>query len=214
MSTNSTTSNKPTILIVPGAWQLTTAFEPFREVLHKSGYQTEIVKLPSVGGTELPLTGLPEDIAAIRAKLEPLVDAGKDVLLLTHSAGGVSGSAAVKGFDLKTRKSVGLPGGVTRVVYMGAFMIPKGSSLMEMLGGKPLPWMIIEVCFSHRSFSFLCLLEPMSPLILMRIGRSSYWRSRVDAPGGLRRSVTGGDREMVERDVAYIGCAICRRKPI
>lgn len=162
MSINSTTSNKPAILIVPGAWQLTTAFELIREVLQKSGYQTEVVKLPSVGGTELPLTGLPEDVAAIRAKLEPLVDAGKDVLLLTHSAGGVSGSAAVRGFDLKTRKSAGLPGGVTRVVYMGAFMVPKGSSLMEMLGGKPLPWMIIEVCYPRSSST---LLTPMRPLI-------------------------------------------------
>lgn len=138
-------TSKPTILIVPGAWQLTTAFVPFRELLHKSNYETDVVKLPSVGGTELPLTGLPEDIAAIRAVLEPLVAAGKDVILLTHSAGGVSGSAAVKGLDAKTRKSADLPGGVTRVVYMGAFMIPKGSSLMEMLGGQPLPWMVVEV---------------------------------------------------------------------
>lgn len=153
-------STKPTILIVPGAWQLTTAFEPFREVLHKSGYQTEIVKLPSVGGTELPLTGLPEDITAIRAKLQPLVDAGKDVLLLTHSAGGVSGSAAMKGFDVESRKNAGLPGGVTRVVYMGAFMIPKGSSLMEMLGGKPLPWMVIEVCYPRSIPLFLKPDEP------------------------------------------------------
>ncbi|KAJ4396506.1 hypothetical protein N0V93_000725 [Gnomoniopsis smithogilvyi] len=144
MSTQPTAPEKPTVLIVPGAWQLTTAFVPFIELLNKSGYETEIVKLPSTGGTELPLTGLPEDIAAIRAVLEPLVEAGKNVLLLTHSAGGVSGSGAMKDLDTKTRKSAGLAGGVTRVVYMGAFMIPKGSSLMEMLGGKPLPWMVIE----------------------------------------------------------------------
>lgn len=138
-------TSKPTILLVPGAWQLTTVFGPLRELLHKSGYETGVVKLPSTGGTVLPLTGLPEDIAAIRAALEPLVAAGKDVVLLAHSAGGVSGSAAVKGFDVRTRRQAGLPGGVTRVVYMTAFMLPKGSSLMEMLGGQPLPWMVVEV---------------------------------------------------------------------
>lgn len=211
MSTNPTTSNKPTILIVPGAWQLTTAFEPFREVLHKSGYQTEVVKLPSVGGTELPLTGLPEDIAAIRAILVPLVDAGKDVLLLTHSAGGVSGSAAVKGLDVKSRKNAGLPGGVTRVVYMGAFMIPKGSSLMEMLGGKPLPWMIVDVGSPGSCLSFTG--APWAPLT-HEIGRPSYWGSQDDVTGGLGRFVTGGGREMVERDVAHISCTVCRRGSI
>lgn len=145
MSTQSAISGRPTILIVPGAWQLTTVFVPFIELLNKSGYETEIVKLPSIGGSELPLTGLPEDIAAVRAVLEPLVAAGKEVLLLTHSAGGVSGSAAMKGLDKKTLTSADQAGGVTRVVYMGAFMIPKGSSLMEMLGGQPLPWMVVEV---------------------------------------------------------------------
>lgn len=28
---------------------------------------------------------------------------------------------------------------------MTAFMVPKGSSLLQMLGGKPAPWMIVEV---------------------------------------------------------------------
>lgn len=141
-------ASKPTILIVPGAWEFTTIFAPFCELLHKSGYETEVVDLPSTGGTELPLPGLPEDIAAIRAVLEPLVAAGKDVLLLAHSSGGLSGSAAAKGLDVKTRKEANLPGGVTRVVYMTAFMIPKGGSLMEMLGGNPLPWMVVEVCMA------------------------------------------------------------------
>lgn len=139
-------ASKPTILIVPGAWQLVASYKPFAELLTKAGYENQVVKLPSTGGTELPLTGLPEDIAAIRAALEPLVEAGKDVVLLTHSAGGVSGSAALKGLDAKTRKAAGQPGGVVRIIYMSAFMVPKGSSLMDLLGGQPLPWMVLEVC--------------------------------------------------------------------
>lgn len=136
---------KPTIVIVPGAWQLTSAFAPFADLLRSSGYETEVVAMPSVGGTQLPLTGLPEDIAAVRAVVQPLVDAGRELVLLTHSAGGVSGGGAVKGLDLKTRKEAGLPGGVARIIYMAAFMVPKGSSLLQMLGGKPAPWMVLEV---------------------------------------------------------------------
>lgn len=141
-------ASKPTIVMVPGAWQLAVTYECFGALLKKSGYAAKVVSLPSTGGTELPLTGLPEDIAAIRAVVTPLVDAGEDVVLLTHSAGGVSGSAAIKGLDVKTRTAAGLSGGVSRIIYMAAFMIPKGSSLMAMLGGQPLPWMVMEVCIT------------------------------------------------------------------
>lgn len=136
---------KPTIVIVPGAWQLISVFAPFADLLRSKGFAVEVVDMPSVGGTQLPLTGLPEDIAAVREVVQPLVEAGREIVLLTHSAGGVSGGGAVKGLDAKTRREAGLPGGVTRVIYMAAFMVPKGSSLLEMLGGKPAPWMVVEV---------------------------------------------------------------------
>lgn len=136
---------KPTIVIVPGAWQLISVFVPFADLLKTKGFDTEIVDMPSVGGTQLPLTGLAEDIAAVRAVVQPLVEAGREVVLLTHSAGGVSGGGAVKGLDVGTRREAGLPGGVVRVIYMAAFMVPKGSSLLQMLGGKPAPWMVVEV---------------------------------------------------------------------
>lgn len=135
----------PTIVIVPGAWQLTSCFVPFADLLRSKGFETQIVTMPSVGGTELPLTGLPEDIAAVRRVIEPLAEAGREIVLLTHSAGGVSGGGAVKGLDVKARRAAGLPGGVARVIYMAAFMVPQGSSLLEMLGGKPAPWMVVEV---------------------------------------------------------------------
>lgn len=109
-------ASKPTILLVPGAWQLTTAFEPFADMLKKTGYSVECVSLPTTGGDG---KGLPDDIAAIRAVLEPRVGAGKAVVLLTHSAGGVSGSVAVKGLDAKTRSAAGLFGGMTRVHLHG-----------------------------------------------------------------------------------------------
>lgn len=164
-------SPKPTIVIVPGAWQFTSVFVPFADLLRGQGFTTEIVDMPSVGGTELPLTGLDEDIKAVRDVVQPLVEAGKEVVLLTHSAGGVSGSGAVKGLDVKARKEAGLAGGVVRVIFMAAFMVPKGSSLLEMLGGKPAPWMIVEVSSRLarvRSGSFGVLWKRPRILLLSR----------------------------------------------
>lgn len=33
------------------------------------------------------------------------------------------------------------------MVYITAFMIPKGTTVFEGLGGKPSPWMQVDVCF-------------------------------------------------------------------
>jgi hypothetical protein len=60
-------ADKPTIVIVPGAWQKPAAFEPFLETLRETGYEAIHVPQPTVGGTELPLAGLADDIAAVQA---------------------------------------------------------------------------------------------------------------------------------------------------
>ncbi|KAH7370556.1 Alpha/beta hydrolase fold-1 [Rhexocercosporidium sp. MPI-PUGE-AT-0058] len=137
-------SSKPTIVIAPGAWQLPVGFSGFVSLLRGAGYATELVGYPSVGGTGSPLPGLAEDVAATRAALKKVLDEGKQALLLCHSYGGVVGSCAVEGYSSIKREKEGKKGGVKLVVYMSAFMIPKGKSLLDMLGGQPLPWMDVQ----------------------------------------------------------------------
>ncbi|PBP23973.1 hypothetical protein BUE80_DR005105 [Diplocarpon rosae] len=139
-------SPKPTVVIAPGAWQRPSGFSSFAAQLRHAGHATEVVAYPSVGGTATPLPGLAEDVAATRAVLTKLLDNGgeAEVLLLCHSYGGVVGSCAVEGFSVVERERAGRKGGVRLVVYMAAFMIPKGSSLLQMLGGQPLPWMDVQ----------------------------------------------------------------------
>lgn len=147
--------SKPAVVIVPGAWQLPVVWDEFRSILDRAGYNAYHVALPSIGGTELPLTGLPEDVAAVRKTLDSLVDEGREVVMLCHSSGGVVGSNAIEGYDVAAREKAGKKGGVVRIVYLSAFMLPKGKSLIEMLGGEPLPWMVIEA-----SLLLLCLKIP------------------------------------------------------
>lgn len=137
--------SKPSIIIVPGAWQTPPAFKGIVNVLETAGYPTVHVPLPTVGGEALPLAGLDDDVEAVRKVLAPLVDEGKDVVLIGHSSGGVSMSAVVEGFDTASRAAAGKKGGVVKCIFLAAFVIPKGSSLLEMLGGQPLPWMVINV---------------------------------------------------------------------
>lgn len=82
--------SKPSIIIIPGAWQKPVAFEGIVNLFEKTGYPTVHVPLPTVGGTETPLAGLDEDVEAVRKVLEPLVNEGKEVVMIGHSAGGIS----------------------------------------------------------------------------------------------------------------------------
>lgn len=220
---------KPTIVIVPGAWQLTSCFIPFADLLRSKGFETEIVTMPSVGGTELPLTGLPEDIAAVRAVIQPLVEAGREIVLLTHSAGGVSGGGAVKGLDVKSRKEAGLAGGVIRIIYMAAFMVPKGSSLLQMLGGKPAPWMVVEVSvasgMSARDRAFRdkaqenATLKPNiisheTGMLTKYTGRSCYGRPECGSQARLQRPPAGGAAEVVQGDDPHVRGPLCRHQRV
>lgn len=138
--------SKPSIVIIPGAWQKPAAFAGIVDLLNETGYPTVHVPLPTVGGTETPLAGLDDDVAAVRAVLAPLVEQhARDVVLIGHSSGGISMSAVAEGLDAASRTAAGKTGGVVRCVYLAAFVLPKGQSLLGMLGGQPLPWMVLEV---------------------------------------------------------------------
>lgn len=137
--------SNPTIIIIPGAWQTPAAFEKIVDLLGQTGYPTIHVPLPSVGDVDTPLASLTDDIDAVRKVLLSLVDEGKEVVLIGHSAGGISMSGAVEGLDVASRKAEGKQGGVTRCIFFAAFVLPKGQSLLGALGGQPLPWMMVEV---------------------------------------------------------------------
>lgn len=143
--------SKPSIIIIPGAWQKPTAFEGIVSLLEKTGYPTVHVPLPTVGGTETPLAGLDDDIETVRKVLLPLVEEGKEVVLIGHSSGGISMSAVVEGLDATSRTAAGKKGGVIKCIYLAAFVLPKGQSLLGMLGGQPLPWMVVQVSAHLRS---------------------------------------------------------------
>ncbi|KAK7995992.1 hypothetical protein PG991_015459 [Apiospora marii] len=131
----------PTVVIVPGAWQIDPSWTGFMQKLTGAGYDTKKVTLPSVG---ISLTGLDEDVAATAAVVDPLLDAGKDVVLLSHSLGGLIAGNAVRGRDYASRQAAGKKGGVIQTIYLAAFMCPEGASLKDLMGGSFFPWMIAE----------------------------------------------------------------------
>lgn len=134
----------PSVVIVPGAWQVDPSWDGFMQKLESSGYDTSKVTLPSVG---ISLTGLEEDVAAATGVIDPLLDAGKDVVLLSHSLGGLIAGNAVQGRDVASREKAGKKGGIVQLIYLAAFMTPAGASLKDLMGGSYFPWMEVAVGF-------------------------------------------------------------------
>ncbi|EAA28807.1 alpha/beta-hydrolase [Neurospora crassa] len=122
--------SKPVIVIVPGAWQKPVVWNDLVQQLHTAGFEAIHVELRTVGSTATPLHRLADDVAAVQYVLGELARQGKTALLLGHSSGGLVGSNAIKGQD-----------NVIGMIYLATFAIPHGKALLDMLGGKPLPWM-------------------------------------------------------------------------
>ncbi len=132
-------ASKPTILFVPGAWHKAACYTPVIAALENQGYPTSTANLASVG----PVPGLPNwdaDIAAITCALEPLAEGGKSIVVATHSYGSLPANEALVPFLRSTRAAQGKKGGVVHVVYISAFVLSAGTSLMDALGGQNLPW--------------------------------------------------------------------------
>ncbi|GAB7352686.1 hypothetical protein MBLNU459_g3047t1 [Dothideomycetes sp. NU459] len=130
--------SKPVIVIATGAWHRPFHYTNLTEALEAEGYEVEIPHLASVDGVT---DSMAEDAAVLRAPIEAAIRRNKDVVVVMHSYGGVCGSAAVKGLA----KSGGGGGGgaaagVVHMVYMCAFAIEEGVSLLDMCGGTPMDW--------------------------------------------------------------------------
>ena len=62
--------------------------------------------------------------------------------MIAHSYGGIPAAGAVYGLSKTTRRQDGKKGGVIGLIYVSAFVVPKGRSLVEFLGGKHAPYLI------------------------------------------------------------------------
>ena len=152
---NVSNTMKPTIVIVPGAWQNIECYESLRDTFASLGYDSICRSPPSTTLTHGD-TDLAADVTFMRnSVLQPLLAEGKDVVLLMHSFGGVYGGASVRGLSRTERAAQGLKGGVVALVYMAAACVPSGMTTLERMGvGEDLlPWVSLDVCSSYPSLA-------------------------------------------------------------
>jgi len=111
-----TAQNRPRIILVHGAWVGAWEFGPLEQLLRERGWEVDALDLPSTGSTE----SMFQDAAAISAAIDR---AGGPVVLVGHSYGGVPVTQA------------GDHPAVERIVYVAAFALDAGESVIASMGG-------------------------------------------------------------------------------
>lgn len=133
-------SDKPVILISTGAWHPPECYHSLKASLEDSGYEVNIPRHPSMGEGTHGVTWVEDKDNLVRAAI-PYFDDGREVVLVTHSYGGVPGGAATEGQGVREREERGEKGGFREIIFIVSFAIPvKGWDLLTTFGGKWPEW--------------------------------------------------------------------------
>ncbi|KFX93376.1 hypothetical protein V490_04860 [Pseudogymnoascus sp. VKM F-3557] len=131
----SATSTKPTILIVPGSFSAVSLYDTLISALHALSYPAIVSDLPSASRLPpAPAASMADDAAHFHGLAESLADEGRDIVILTHSYGGIPGTEAAKGLAKADREAEGKKGGVIRLVYLTSIVPPVGGSQISVMG--------------------------------------------------------------------------------
>lgn len=152
-------TQKPTIVFIPGAWHSPEYFSGVISALQGQGYSCVTVSLPSVGQPGASAT-VADDAVAIQKVTSKIADEGKEMIIAMHSYGGIPGTESAKGLVKADREKEGKQGGIVGLVYLAAFLLPEGASLVSFLGGLP-DWIKFDVgILQHRVTTYLRLTTP------------------------------------------------------
>lgn len=123
-------SDRPAILLVHGAWHGSWCWDALRPHLEASGRAVHAVDLPTVHAADKANLGLDADVQAVRAAIDAI---GGPVVVVAHSYGGAPATVACAGDER-----------VTHLVYLTAFALDAGESLLGAVGGTAPGWWVIE----------------------------------------------------------------------
>lgn len=121
--------DRPTLLLVHGAWHGSWCWEPLQAVLEHRGWTVATVDLPTVHSPDKAGLPLGADADAVSAAIDGI---DGDVVVVAHSYGGVPVSEAAR------------PPAARHIVYVSAFVLDAGESLLAAVGGVAPPWWHID----------------------------------------------------------------------
>lgn len=130
-------TERPTIVLIHGAWSGPSAWDQTVAQLRRDGFQTETPRLD--------LLGVDSDVATVRAALDTI--AGQKVVV-AHSYGGIVASNAAYGRS-----------DVLALVYTAAFVPDAGDSIVSMGAGFKPSAVLAHLSWTGEPFASLCFIE-------------------------------------------------------
>lgn len=124
-------SNLPVVVLVPGAWTVPAAYRKLVSSLEAKSFNVHVPALPTNNGARPPDSSHNADVALVRQVVETLVNDGIEVFMLMHSYGGAVGTNAIEGLTHKDQQAKGLSGGVVQLLFLSAYLLAKGGSIMK-----------------------------------------------------------------------------------
>lgn len=120
---------KPVVLLVHGAFQQPAHYESVLSPLRDKGFTVVAPKLPTTGAD--PSLDYTDDLDVINQVLEPLLDAGREVIILAHSFGTLPASHCIEGESVAERHDCGFKGGIIHYINVCGFSYPeRGRNIM------------------------------------------------------------------------------------
>ncbi|HJW48539.1 MAG TPA: alpha/beta hydrolase [Candidatus Limnocylindria bacterium] len=130
-------AERPTIVLIHGAWSGPSAWDQTVASLTKAGFQTETPRMD--------LFGVASDVATVRAALDAI--AGMKIVV-AHSYGGIVASNAAYGRS-----------DVLGLVYTAAFVPDAGDSIVTMGTGFEPSAVLAHLAWTGEPFASLCFIE-------------------------------------------------------
>lgn len=138
-------SAKPTVLLVHGSFHGPECWHLVKPKIEALSYPVVTVSLATVGRQNPTATYL-NDVAAIHKVILPILDEGKEVVIVAHSWGGIPGVASIENQSIAERVAKGQIGGVKAILLIASGVILKrGATLAETNGYDSVNYMDFEV---------------------------------------------------------------------
>ncbi|KAJ5623735.1 hypothetical protein N7510_000044 [Penicillium lagena] len=130
-------SNLPSLIFVPGSWHKPKCYDPIIKLLQPN-LKCIAITLPSTSGS--PAASFKDDLDATRSVISSETSAGRNVIVVAHSYGGMVGNSAVKGFTRNSKdQGQSSKGYVIGIVLIASGYTLTGLAFMDPFFGHPPP---------------------------------------------------------------------------
>ena len=133
-------SRFPAVVLVHGGFSHPGVYSPLLSALSQAGFVARCPHLPTSFDDHAHKGCLEDDIAAVRKEIIELASGGHSIIVLAHSWGGFVASEAISP-DLysPTPSTSESGGGVVYLIYLSAWMLEPGATVMDQFAKSSAP---------------------------------------------------------------------------